>query len=79
MEFDRLPLEGRIYLPDGRESAMSQLVRKECLRCEAHTFRDQCGNCGSTVLRPVSPGRFERMRTAAAARQPTGVAPTAQR
>ncbi|HEX5911401.1 MAG TPA: hypothetical protein VFY44_12985 [Thermoleophilaceae bacterium] len=41
------------------------VVRKECKQCGVHTFRSQCGNCGSTELRavgaePETPARFVR-------------------
>ena len=30
------------------------MLRKECMRCGAHTFEMSCGNCWSMHLRPVA-------------------------
>lgn len=48
---------------------MSQPVRKECLKCKTHTYRERCGNCGSDALRPVAPGPFDASRASAGADQ----------
>jgi len=40
-------------------------MRRECKVCGVHTFRSQCGNCGSTRVKaiasePETPARFVR-------------------
>jgi rRNA maturation protein Nop10 len=42
-------------------------VRRECMHCGVHTFRSECGNCGSIALRrvdaePEPARRFARER-----------------
>ena len=46
---------------------MADDVRRECKHCGVHTFRAECGNCGSTKLQlvvaePEPARRFARER-----------------